>query len=286
MLSTSIKLALRSTLLAACCLIMSGIPNTMDARGRHGGGGGRPAMGRHPGGGGHAGGHATGFNRPGGGGGHVKPDRGPKPKPDHGPKPKPDHGPKPGPKPGPKHGPDHGPGPKPVPDGPHPKSWGRVPPPPPVPWHRPPMPPHWHPGPGIPPLPPILGIAIGTAFDVGLSYLMANSYDVEGYNSGEISVDNANVFGTVWPDGLLYYENDKLYGAQFTYTSKKYDLARYQATYNNITKTYGSPASNKHVSKGMETTWYTSDNSFITLSFGPATSGGKQLYYTTLNLGR
>ena len=264
------------------CMLFCASP-MMEARGRHGGGGGG-GMHHVGGGGGVRHGGASPQRHPAG---HVdykgnshnhKPDRGPQHKPDHGPKPGPQHKPD--------RGPQHKPGHHvPIPAGHHPKPWGHMPPPPPRPWHHPPTPPHWHPGPGIPPLPPILGITIGTAFDIGLNALIANSYDVTGYTENAIAVSSATVFGCVWPDGQLFYKNGKLYGSQFTYASSNAGRGQYQSAYNAISRQYGAPANTFQILGGEECTWYSRNGGFITLSYSRDTVNGKKITYTILDMG-
>jgi len=132
----------------------------------------------------------------------------------------------------------------------------------------------------------ILGLTFGTALNVSINYLTAQNYVLQGYDNNVVVLTNVTFFNYYWPQGRLIYNNGMLGGSQFIYSSPYYDVSRYNSLYNNLLTTYGNPVDNVRIAGGWATTWFGSNNGFITLRFEPMLGNdGRTHYYTTLSVG-
>lgn len=195
------------------------------------------------------------------------------------------HGSNPGYNPGYRPG---GPGYNPTP--PPPGNHGPVRPnmPPPRPFNRPAPPPAgWRPYSGWRPFNTILGVALGTAFNMSLNALINSGYTVNSYGNNTIYLDNVQMLNMWWPDAALYFNNvGQLYASRFIYSTLGYDPSRYDMVYTTLMSNYGSPVSINNTGNGVETTWWGPGNQFIHLSYkSDYSAGGGLRYYTILSFG-
>lgn len=173
--------------------------------------------------------------------------------------------------------PHHAPKPKPIVLSPH--RWKHSMPPPP--------PRRVHVVHHVPSIGSILGLTFGSLVDAGLSALTNGGYDVVGYEDGNVYLQNVSQLGYVWPSVTMGYVNGALANAQFQYWSAVADVARYNALYNQLVRTYGQPY-NRYVNGGVTTVswWGGSNRGYVTLQYGPGYSyGGAPSYYTNLIYG-
>ena len=142
--------------------------------------------------------------------------------------------------------------------------------------------PHHH----ITPLQAIVGVAIGTAFNVSLNYLYANNYVVDGYDNNSLYLRNVNAYNCMWPDAVLSYSNGRLATGNFTYSTSYYDRGRFNTVYNILSNSYGPPVSSSSSNNGWSSTWWGYDNRYITLDYRPYyAADGSLRYYTSLIVG-
>lgn len=154
-------------------------------------------------------------------------------------------------------------------------------------WHRPTPPSSWRPVVGVPSIGSILGMAFGTVLSNSIDFLTSAGYTIDGYQNGVVYLRNVPQLNFYWPDAMLYYDNGRLAGSEYIYSSNYYDQARYNTAYNSLVYNYGQPVSVTYPSAGnVLSTWFVPGGSFITLQFGPNTLGGQRRYYTTLQVGR
>lgn len=152
-------------------------------------------------------------------------------------------------------------------------------------YHRPPTPASFCYHHRCPVIKTILGINLGTAFNISLNYLYGNGYIIDGYGNNMIHLRNATQMSMIWPDATLYYDHNALIGSEFSYSTSYYDMSRYNQLYSNFVTQYGSPMSYTHNGNHITATWW-GQNSYVTLSFNlDYSSGGYQRYYTTLSFG-
>ncbi|MCM1110194.1 MAG: hypothetical protein NC336_03195 [Clostridium sp.] len=156
-------------------------------------------------------------------------------------------------------------------------------------WHSPvpPPPPSWRPGPRVPRVSTILGIAFGTALATSIDMLLNSGYNVDGYQNGVVYLRDVNQLNNLWPDAMLYYDNGALVGSQYSYSTPYSDRARYSMVYNALMSAYGAPVSVTTPAYGATlATWYTPGSGYITLGYAPETCDGAMRFYTTLRVGR
>jgi len=159
---------------------------------------------------------------------------------------------------------------------------------PPRPFHRPVPPPAWRPAPGWRPFRSILGVALGTAFNLSVNALINSGYTVSGYGNSQICLTNVPMLGLMWPDAVMYYNGGgALYGSQFVYSTPGYSMNQYNMAYTTLISSYGSPYTIQNVQGGgVEASWWGPGGQFIRLSYQPEYSAGGMLrYYTTLSFG-
>lgn len=155
-----------------------------------------------------------------------------------------------------------------------------------TPWTAPRPPRGWRPGRLYPTFSTILGITLGTAFDLSLNYLYNNGYNVYSYGNNAVYLTNVNQLNLLWPDATLYYGSAGLDRGEFIYSTSYYDTARYNEAYARLVASYGAPVSTSYPSNGMETCWFGNDGRFVTLQFAPTYGAdGVLRYYTTLSFG-
>ena len=154
-------------------------------------------------------------------------------------------------------------------------------------WHRPAPPRHWRPAPNWRPFRSILGITLGTGFNISLNFLNNNGYNVNYYGDNTIYLRDVSMLNMLWPDAVLYYNNGGgLCGSRFVYSSGYYDMNRYNMAYASLSNTYGMPASIQNTSSGVEVTWWGVNNQFVRLSYeSNYAQNGSLNYYTTLSFG-
>ncbi len=227
----------------------------------------RPSHGGNNGNGGNLSRPNTGGQRPGSPG-YNGPAANHKPMPK--PNPYPSHNHAPAPYPG--HGHHHGPM---RPDMPYNR-----------PFHAPQPPVSWHNTASWNPIQTILGIAIGTTFNVVVQNLMAGGATINSYGNNEIYVADAHALGLIWPDAVLYCDHyGHLYASNFVYSTAGYSMNRYNMAYTSLVNTYGYPVSVQNLSNGVETTWW-GGGQFIRLSYmSDYANSGSIRYYTTLSYG-
>ena len=193
--------------------------------------------------------------------------------------------PNPGPTPPPPAGRPHRPG----------YTWQPAPPPHrpyrPVmrPWRPPVPPPAWRPAPNFrgPSFATILGVALGTALYNSVNALIAEGYNVDGYQNGVVYLRDVNQYNYYWPDATLRYNDaGNLIGSEYIYSTPIYDVARYSNLYNTLYSQYGMPASSIGPGGGaLSATWFGPNQCYITLEYSPVTIGGVIRYCTTLSQG-
>ena len=159
--------------------------------------------------------------------------------------------------------------------------------PPPRPFYRPVPPPHYRPVAPWRPFTTILGIALGTSINISVNALISSGYNVTGYASDMVYLNNVSMLNMLWPDATLYYNSyGGLYSSEFVYYSPYYDMSRYNMAMNRLIGTYGQPASIQNTAAGLTATWWGGNNNFIRLTYGSQYAGNGNLnYYTTLSFG-
>ena len=131
----------------------------------------------------------------------------------------------------------------------------------------------------------ILGIHLGTAFNISLNYLYNNGYIVDGYGNDMIYLRNAPQLSLIWPDAILHYGPNGLIGSEFSYSTSHYDMSRYNQVYSTFVTQYGSPVSYKSSGGNITATWWGREG-YVQLQFRHDYSYNGQLrYYTTLSFG-
>ena len=131
----------------------------------------------------------------------------------------------------------------------------------------------------------ILGIQLGTAFNVSLNYLYRNGYIVDGYGNDMIYLRNATQLSLNWPDAILHYGPNGLIGSEFSYSTSYYDMSRFNIVYSTFVTQYGSPISYSSSGDLVTATWW-GHNGYVQLQFNRSYSHNGQLrYYTILSFG-
>jgi len=131
-------------------------------------------------------------------------------------------------------------------------------------------------------------VTLGSAVNISINTLIGNGYCVSGYGDNIVYLTNVPMLSYSWPTAHLYYGNDGLCGSEFVYSTPGFNMARYNAVYNNLLNVYGAPYTVQTLAGGGRTaTWWGTDGQFITLSFGGNyASNGSLRYFTTLSFGR
>jgi hypothetical protein len=169
-------------------------------------------------------------------------------------------------------------------------NWSRPLPPPmrayrprPLRWYRPPVPVHYRPYYGAPVIDRILGITFGTLFEASLNHLYYSGYTIDGYEGNIIYLRDVSMLNLLWPDVMLSYDAGRLVNAQFVYSTAYRDMIRYNATYDNLCRVYGSPISIHDSAYDTAVTWYGGNSvGYVTLTLGNASGR----WYTTLSVGQ
>lgn len=131
----------------------------------------------------------------------------------------------------------------------------------------------------------ILGIHLGTAFNISLNYLYNNGYIVDGYGNDMIYLRNAPQLSLIWPDAILHYGPNGLIGSEFSYSTSHYDMSRYNQVYSTFVTQYGSPVSYNSSGGNITATWWGREG-YVQLQFRHNYSyDGHLRYYTTLSFG-
>ncbi len=160
--------------------------------------------------------------------------------------------------------------------------------PPPAPFRRPLPPPRtyvcYH---GFPTINTILGVALGTAINIGINSLLCNGYTVSGYGNDAVYLSNVPQLNYNWPDATMYFSNGVLSASEFIYSTSYYNVDRYNSLFNRLVGVYGNPYNVvPYGASGASATWWGPGGQFITLQFAPryATNGSLR-YFTTLSFG-
>lgn len=132
-----------------------------------------------------------------------------------------------------------------------------------------------------------LGITLGSLFANTVNSLYNHGYNVTGYTSNEVYLNNVNYFNVNWPNVTLYYDKGYLMGSLFSSSSVSYDMSRYNYVYRAIAERYGMPYTVQTINNGgIMATWWGAGNTYITLSYYPEyISGLGTRYFTTLSTG-
>lgn len=156
-------------------------------------------------------------------------------------------------------------------------------------WHhasRPIPPATWRPRPNAPVLNSVLGLTFGSAFNISLTYLANNGYNVTGYGNDIVHLNNVSECNFIWPEASLYYTNGGLSRSEFINYTMYPDVTRYNTIYNGMTVTYGAPVTVNNGNNGISATWFAPNRGYITLYYGSQyTTASRPLYYTTLTFG-
>lgn len=136
-------------------------------------------------------------------------------------------------------------------------------------WTRPTPPPSWRPPVTWNPIRSILGIALGTAFNISVNSLINSGYTVTHYGNNNVFLSNVAMLNLRWPEAVLYYNGGGLCGSRFVYSTRFQDMTRYNTVYSTLVSMYGMPFSVENTASGIQSTWWGTGNQFITLSFGP-----------------
>lgn len=154
-------------------------------------------------------------------------------------------------------------------------------------YYRPTPPPTWRPTVNTPSFGTFLGITLGSLLAHTVNSLYQSGYNVTGYTSNEVYLNNVSYANVNWPNATLYYNNGYLQCSLFSTSSLSYDPSRYNYVYNTLTGWYGLPVSNQSLSNGgMSCTWWGAGNTYLTLSYYPEyVSGYGTRYFTTLAVG-
>ena len=151
---------------------------------------------------------------------------------------------------------------------------------------RPTPPPNWRPTYRTPSFSTFLGLTLGALFSNSINSLFNSGYNVTGYTSNEVYLNNVTYCNVNWPNVTMYYNNGFLCGSLFSTSTYVYDLSRYNYLYSYLTNLYGYPVSSQNMSAGGKScTWWGNNNTFMTLSFYPEYINGNVRYFTTLTTG-
>lgn len=158
----------------------------------------------------------------------------------------------------------------------------------PMPFRPPVPPPGFRPAPGAHLFGSILGVTIGSAIGVTLDYLLGHGYNVTGYTTDAVYINNVSQLNLLWPNATLYYgTGGVLRGSEFVYSTPYFDQARYNMAYGYLTGAYGAPVSTMPLQGGgVRVNWFGYNGQYVSLQFQPATAyDGSYRYYTTLSYG-
>lgn len=114
--------------------------------------------------------------------------------------------------------------------------------------------------------------------------LYNSGYNILGYANNIVYLGNVSQLGYLWPEATVYYADGLVSDMQFQYWTPAPSTTRYNQVYNNLVRTYGSPASYSTSGGIISSSWWAGGGSgFITLQYAPAlTANGLTYYYTTL----
>lgn len=153
-------------------------------------------------------------------------------------------------------------------------------------WSRPTPPPSWRPPTNWNPFRTILGIALGTSFNVSIHSLINSGYTVTHYGDNNVYLSNVAMLNMMWPNAVMCYNNYGLCGSRFIYATGFQDMTRYNSVYATLVSNYGAPFSVQNTVYGIEATWWGTGNQFITLSYGPEYVTQNSIkYFTILSFG-
>lgn len=136
---------------------------------------------------------------------------------------------------------------------------------------------HYHPV-----QPSILGLTLGTIWDLSLSSLRNAGYNVIYSADNILALSNVNQFGVVWPEVHMFYGPYGMSSARFQRFTPSFDPWAWNTSYRQLYSLYGEPESVTKTRTQLSATWWTGGDSYITLTCGPASVGG---YATDLIFG-
>lgn len=152
-------------------------------------------------------------------------------------------------------------------------------------YRRPVTPPSFRPHHRCPVIKTILGISVGTAFNVSLNHLINNGFIVDGYGNDVVYLRNVRQMSMIWPDATLYYGPGGLIGSEFSCSANYCDMTRYNQLYATFVTQYGAPVSVYQTGNRYGATWFGHDG-YVSLKFEQDYSrGGDMRYYTYLSFG-
>jgi len=156
-------------------------------------------------------------------------------------------------------------------------------------WSRP-LPPPPPPRPvsfrvGLPVLNAILGINFGTFIDYSINDLYLAGYNVNGYADNAIYLTGVKQWGVKWPSVTIFCNNGVMSGANFQYYDPRNDMRKFNQVYHNFYNMYGYPVQEMMPNLYSRTVswWDGSQNTYITLQYGPR-SDGYGGFYTNLDI--
>ncbi len=154
-------------------------------------------------------------------------------------------------------------------------------------WHRPTPPAHWHASASWRPFGSILGVALGTAFNVALNELVYQGYNVNYYGDNTIYLNDVRMLNQNWPDAVMYYDSfGGLRGSRFMYSTSRHNTNRYDRVYRDLCRSYGRPAQVVNNGNGMEASWWGPAGQFIRLSYEAEYGyNSRPAFFTTLSYG-
>lgn len=140
---------------------------------------------------------------------------------------------------------------------------------------------------GFPTLNTILGVALGTAINIGINSLLTNGYTITGYGNDVVYLSNVPQLNYNWPDATMYFNGGNLSASEFIYSTPYYNIDRYNNVYNRLISVYGTPYNVvPYSTSGASATWWGPGGQFITLQFAPRyANNGSLRYFTTLSFG-
>ncbi len=130
-------------------------------------------------------------------------------------------------------------------------------------------------------------MTLGATINYSINYLLNGGYTVAGYGTDAIYLNNVTMYNYMWPQATMHYENGRLVGTEFVYSTLGYDMSRYNMLYSSLSGQYGYPVSIQNSGNGsVSATWWGYNNGYITLSYyNDYAYNGSNRYYTTLSVG-
>ena len=128
-------------------------------------------------------------------------------------------------------------------------------------------------------------MTFGTALNVALNYLVNNGYTINSYGNTAVYLNNVNMFGALWPEVTMYYDNGGLERRGFYYSPPYPDMMRYNSQYSSLSRMYGGPVNVINNAAGRAATWFAPNRGYITLQYSQQFNGGAARFFTTITTG-